>query len=136
MDFNIDYYEILGVSHDASVDEIKKAYHELLRIYHPDNNPDVDNNYISLINEAYEVLSDEEKRKQYDLKIQNVKKDDFVNPSNLSEMFKNNMKEKAKRQVLKDILDKEIQHINELLERKNQFILDAILVKYEPKEYF
>lgn len=135
MDFNIDYYEILGVSHDASVDEIKKVYHKLLRIYHPDNNP-TDQDHIKLVNKAYEVLSNEEKRKQYDLKIQNVKEDDFVNPNDLSEMFKNNMKEKAKRQVLKDILDKEIQHINELLERKNQFILDAILDKYEQKEYY
>lgn len=135
MNSNIDYYEILGVPHDASVDEIKKAYHKLLRIYHPDNNS-TDQDYIKLVNEAYEVLSNEEKRKQYDLKIQNVKKDDFVNLNDLSEMFKNNMREKAKRQVLKDILDKEIGHINELLERKNQFIFDAILDKYEQKEYY
>lgn len=136
MDFNIDYYEVLGVPHDASFDEIKKTYRDLMKVYHPDVNPNVDYNYVASINKAYEVLSDEEKRKEYDLKIQDVKKEDFVNPDDLSEMFKNNMRGKAKRQILKDILDKEIGHINELLERKNQFILDAILNKYEPKEYY
>lgn len=131
----MNYYEILGVSHNASFEEIKKAYLKLQKIYHPDNNP-TDPDYIKLINEAYKVLSNEEKRKEYDEKIKNVEKEDSIDPNNLSEMFKRNRKEYAKRQVLKDILDKEIKSIDELLERKNKFILDAILNKYEQKEYY
>jgi len=60
-------YETLGVSENASADEIKKAYRKLARKYHPDINKDesaVDK--FKEINAAYEVLSDEEKKAQYD----------------------------------------------------------------------
>lgn len=62
------YYEILGVSRDASADEIKKSYRKLAIIYHPDRNPgDVEaENMMKEINVAYGVLSDEIKRKEYD----------------------------------------------------------------------
>ena len=63
-----DYYAVLGVKRDASQKEIKSSYRKLARKYHPDVNP---NNKeaearFKEINEAYEVLSDEEKRKKYD----------------------------------------------------------------------
>jgi len=63
-----DYYSILGVKRDASEPEIKRAYRRLARKYHPDVNPD-DNSAeakFKEINEAYEVLSDKEKRQKYD----------------------------------------------------------------------
>ena len=63
-----DYYQILGVSRDASADEIKKAYRKLALKYHPDKNKgnkEAEERFKE-INEAYAVLSDPEKRKQYD----------------------------------------------------------------------
>ncbi|XP_023545810.1 chaperone protein dnaJ 1, mitochondrial isoform X1 [Cucurbita pepo subsp. pepo] len=63
-----DYYEILGVQHNASREEIKKAYHALAKKYHPDankNNPSAKRKFQE-IREAYETLQDSEKRSQYD----------------------------------------------------------------------
>ncbi len=65
---NKDYYEILGVPRDASPDDIKKRYRELVMKYHPDlhkNDPEAAKR-MAEINEAYEVLSNPEKRAQYD----------------------------------------------------------------------
>lgn len=63
-----DYYEVLGVAKGAGEDEIKKAYRKLAMKYHPDKNPgDADAEAkFKEINEAYSVLSDEDKRAKYD----------------------------------------------------------------------
>ncbi len=63
-----DYYEILGVSKDASDDEIKKAYRKLAVKYHPDKNPGDKEAEAKFkeVNEAHDVLSDKQKRARYD----------------------------------------------------------------------
>ena len=63
-----DHYEVLGVSRDASPEEIKKAYRRLARELHPDVNPSAEaSEQFKLVTHAYDVLSDPESRQDYDL---------------------------------------------------------------------
>ena len=89
-----DYYKILGVDKNASQEAIKKAYRKLAKKYHPDSNPGDKNaeEKFKEINEAYEVLSDEEKRKKYDTLGSN-----FSNFSNFDfDPFKNGFGKNSK----------------------------------------
>src|SRR5687768_18226583 len=63
-----DYYEVLGVNRDASEDDIKKAYRKLAMKHHPDRNPDnpKSEDHFKEAKEAYEVLTDANKRAAYD----------------------------------------------------------------------
>ncbi|WP_089608567.1 molecular chaperone DnaJ [Dehalobacterium formicoaceticum] len=63
-----DYYDVLGVSRTATEDEVRKAYKKLAKKYHPDLNPDskTAEEKFKEINEAYEILGDNEKRARYD----------------------------------------------------------------------
>lgn len=65
---NVDYYEVLGVAKNSSQKDVKKAYYQLAKKYHPDtnkNDPEAAKKF-QQVSEAYEVLSDEQKRKEYD----------------------------------------------------------------------
>jgi DnaJ-class molecular chaperone len=66
---NKDYYQVLGVARNATEEQVKKAYRKLAMQYHPDRNPGKEkwaNEKFKEINEAFSVLGDPEKRKQYD----------------------------------------------------------------------
>lgn len=60
------YYDLLGVSKNASTAEIRKAFRKKALQYHPDKNPNADGEMFKKINNAYEILSDEKTRQQYD----------------------------------------------------------------------
>ena len=75
-----DYYKILEVDKNATAEQIKKAYRRLAMTYHPDRNPGDASaeEKFKEINEAYDVLSDAEKRKKFDLMADGKEKtDDF-----------------------------------------------------------
>ncbi len=90
-----DYYEILGVPKTASEDEIKKAYRKLALKYHPDRNPGNKQaeEQFKGINEAYAVLSDKDKRKEYDTYgmsgfQQGYTQEDIYRNFNIGDLFK------------------------------------------------
>jgi curved DNA-binding protein CbpA len=62
------YYAILEVSTDASLEDIKRSYRRLARLHHPDINKNSNDRWIKQLNEAYTVLSDAAKRTAYDIK--------------------------------------------------------------------
>ncbi len=68
-DFNKDFYAILGVSRFSSIEEVKIVFRKLAKIHHPDKDPLNTGEEFTKILEAYEVLSDAESKKKYDLKL-------------------------------------------------------------------
>ena len=65
----MNYYDILEISPNASTEVIKAAYRSLVKKYHPDAGIEIDGGKFSKIEEAYNVLSDEKRRKEYDLQL-------------------------------------------------------------------
>lgn len=63
------HYEMLGVQQDATTAEIKKAFRAKVKLYHPDRTPGVDGSRFQAIVEAWDILSDAWKRKNYDAEL-------------------------------------------------------------------
>jgi curved DNA-binding protein len=64
-----DYYAMLGVTPDATLQEIKRAYRRLARLHHPDLNKEARDDRIKRLNKAYEVLRDPHKRAEFDAQL-------------------------------------------------------------------
>jgi len=78
------YYLALGIDNDADLDKIKRAYRSYCKKYHPDTANDYQRNNFLRIQEAYDTLSDKEKRKEYDLRLEQPNSKipiNFVNPN-------------------------------------------------------
>lgn len=82
----MNYYKILGINKNASELDIKKAYYKLAKIYHPDKNNTPDNKKFTEINKAYNILSDSNKRRLYDLTGCDTDMD-YGNPSDIFTSF-------------------------------------------------
>lgn len=104
-----DYYEILEVSKKASKEIIDKAYKTLAKKYHPDANPEEKKQWaeekFKKINEAYEILSNEEKREEYDKQIEIEKRRVLIETENLKEKYK-------KLQEQNQILQNQLSNLN------------------------
>lgn len=122
-------YEILEVSENASKEIVEKAYKVLAKKYHPDLQEEGDKQEaekkMKQINEAYEVLSDEEKRKEYDLKLTQERSKEEVQKQSQTEYYQNQytqpyqtqpMSEKEYREALK----RQYQERREEQERQRQ----------------
>ncbi len=105
----VNYYEVLGINPTANSEEIKRAYHDKLKIWHPDKNADrieEAEEITKILNQAYGVLSDAERRKQYDRILLYTKGKDFGKILNENEFWEK--VEKASpvlKRILKDLKD-------------------------------
>jgi curved DNA-binding protein CbpA len=126
---NIDYYKVLGLSKDATDEEIKKAYHKLAKKYHPDENNNEESEMFKLINEAYKVLSNKESRSTYNSSYCESTE------MNLDEEIEVQFKEYVKRKKYHDKIDEFTRTVEELLNKKSTFINDSLSDLYLPLEY-
>lgn len=105
--YYMDYYNILGITKNASGDEIKRAYRKLILVHHPDKNGGKNDEFLK-IKEAYDTLSDEKKRQQYDMsenifgKLRFAKKYDDINNNDYNKIIKNKITAEMNNAVIND----------------------------------
>ena len=101
-----DYYTVLNISRNASIDEIRKSYKELALKYHPDKCKDVNSEHFKRVNEAYQILNDPDKKILYDLSLEQQQSNSGSNEliqklmSNLFKFLADFKKSKEKSEVI------------------------------------
>ena len=116
---NKDYYHVLGVNQGASTQEIKRAYRKLAMQYHPDHNQgntEWANRKFKEINEAFKILSDPEKRSQYDV---------FGSVENIGEIFDSQAAQATLEDLVKNFGDNP----------GNDFLDDALGYDFRRRRY-
>ena len=139
----MNYYEILEITENADVSQIKKKYRKLVMKYHPDRNSGSEENVKKFreITQAYEILGNEKKRKEYDYKrknennkikkMENVKnkfsennfsfgKEFFKNAKEMKKMFENNfgLEKIKKNETRKESIKSQFESFFDMKERK------------------
>ena len=139
------YYEILEVNKNASPEIIEKAYKILVKKYHPDLQQDENKNKyeekIKKINEAYDILSDPEKRKKYDLNLKNTE----ISINDYNSLYQENINLKNNLNILKEKLnylnniqnnyEKNNLNYNNLENNKNNYTKNNINQEYSDNYY-
>lgn len=139
------YYEILEVNKNASPEIIEKAYRTLVKKYHPDLQQDENKNKyeekIKKINEAYDILSDSEKRKKYDLNLKNTE----ISINDYNSLYQENINLKNNLNILKEKLNylnniqnnykKNNLNYNNLENNKNNYTKNNINQEYSDNYY-
>ena len=140
---NKNYYQILEVDVNASFEVIEKAYKTLVKKYHPDLQENSLKNdseeKLKLINEAYEVLSNEEKRKNYDLALQQgemekekIKEEEIYKNFSNSSLANNIEKEKENNN---NSNNNNINYINQIEQARKQAYYDAYIQDLKNRGY-
>lgn len=132
------YYEILGIDKNATHEELKKAYRTLSKKYHPDLNdsPEAEKKFKE-INEAYRTLSNPEKRKVYDMTLENPKSDNFdFNFDDLTKEQKEYAEFLKKRVALENFVQLRLGYINIILDAKSKIEIDGLNNNLTNKVYY
>ena len=95
----VNYYQILEVNENASFEDIKTAYRRLSQKYHPDGNKKFNNEELfKIINDAYKNLSDENKRSEYDFKLNEFKNESSYNSYKENQHYNQNYQNESNNQ--------------------------------------
>lgn len=143
----VDYYEVLGAELSDDEETIKKKYRDLCKIYHPDMNPNVkDNSKIRLINVAYDVLSDEEKRKIYDENYiarmnGEYQEDEYTEEvkytdEEMHQKFSEQEIRQAKKESFVAVVNEELEKAKIIVDAKNELLFAGYTDELVAEEYY
>jgi curved DNA-binding protein CbpA len=126
----LDYYDVLGIEYDAEPEEIKKSYFELVKEYHPDQGGS--EVLFRKVNEAYEILRNEETRREYDVYYVKGNADNFANDEMITlKQGYDNYIEENKKEITEDEKDKLYLDVIKTVQDENKRITDEQMMTEE-----